>query len=67
MKRNDIDITISIMCKVQSILHDLDDLSHSVRYRQEFKNAKRELLQLHFKVRGSTHATGKRRRRAELR
>ena len=37
MKRNDIDITISIMCKVQSILHDLDELSHSVRYRQEFK------------------------------
>ena len=38
MKRNNIDISFSIFFKLQSIIHDLDELSHDVDYKHDFKN-----------------------------
>ena len=37
MKRNDIDLSISIFCKLQPVIHDLDELSHSAAYKHDFK------------------------------
>ena len=37
MKRNDIDLSISIFCKLQSVIHDLDELSHHATYKHDFK------------------------------
>lgn len=35
--RNDLDITYSIMSKLQSVIHDIDELSNSVLYKHDFK------------------------------
>lgn len=33
----DIDLTLALMLQLQSVLHTIDELSHSVVYKREFK------------------------------
>jgi hypothetical protein len=36
-QRKDLDLTLALTLQMQSILHTLDELSHEVSYKREFK------------------------------
>jgi hypothetical protein len=36
-QRKDLDLTLALTLQMQSILHTLDELSHEVIYKREFK------------------------------